>query len=233
MGLIRHLRSPGRLPALIWKNLKYPFSQKAAEQHYDRRNGIDTGGYIEPDEFGIEGGQAYVPTPPSVAKFLIERISPSATGFTFVDIGSGKGRVLLIAAKFPFSKVVGFEYSEKLNEIAAKNIQQFTMQNPDSAPIELVTGDATKIPLPNGPIVLFLFNPFQLEMTRDFAASVKASYQNQPRKIICIYYNPIYPDIFDGLGIWTARETVECPHDPADLFAHLKFPAILYETPAA
>jgi SAM-dependent methyltransferase len=233
MGIGRHLRAPGHIPALIWKNLKHPFSQKAAEQRYDRRNGIDTGGYMEPKEFfGVEGGQAYVPTPPDVANFLIERIAQSAAGFTFVDVGSGKGRVLLIAAKFPFSKVIGFEYSEKLNEIAAKNIEQFTMQIAASAPIELVPGDATKLPLPAGPLVLFLFNPFQLEMARDFAASIKASYQNEPRKIICIYYNPMHPEIFDGLGIWAAREIVECPRDPADLFAHLKFPAIIYETAA-
>jgi len=228
--LAHHFANPGAIPRLIWKNITYPFSQKAAEQRYDRRLGIDTGGYVETSVLGVAGGQAYVPTPPDVAKFLIERIAPRTKGFTFLDVGSGKGRVLLIAARFPFARVVGFEFSEELNETAGKNISQFAAQNPGLTPITLVTGDATKLALPDGPLALFLFNPFQLETTRAFAASVKASYQSAPRKIICIYYNPLFGEEFDGLGIFTARALVECPRDPTDLFGHLNFPAIIFET---
>src|SRR5438876_2831642 len=89
----RHIAAPMALPRLVWKNLVHPFSQKAAETRYDATLGIDTGGYLAPAEFGsVHGGQAYVPTPPIVAKFLVKHIAAKAAGFTFVDIGSGKGR---------------------------------------------------------------------------------------------------------------------------------------------
>src|SRR5690349_2113077 len=129
--LLRHARRPAILPGLIWKNLKYPFTAQAAEKRYDRRLGIDTGGWIQPQDLDIDGAaagrsEAYAATPPRIAEFLIARIAEhtgnAIKDFTFVDVGSGKGRVLLIAARFAFRKVVGLEQSSALNAIAADNI---------------------------------------------------------------------------------------------------------------
>jgi SAM-dependent methyltransferase len=223
------------LPKLIWKNLTFPFSAQAAEQRYDRQHGIDTAGYIEPSRLGI-GEDAirtslqYDPTPPTIAQFLIQKIAPRAKGFTFVDIGSGKGRVVLIAARFPFQKVVGFEHSQMLNTIAAENIARFEQHESGLAPIELVTGDATKLPLPDGPLVLFLYNPFGLEAVRDFAASVRLSYLRAPRKIFCIYYNPAHREEFEPTGIFTLRQSVDCPRDPGNRYDFLRFQALILET---
>src|SRR5262249_19843200 len=126
--LLRHAASPARLPALIWKNITYPFSPQAAEQRYDRRLGIDTAGYLPPRQLGLgdqqaENSQPYGATPPAIAEFLIGKIAPRARDFTFLDIGSGKGRVLLIAALFPFRRVIGVEHSALLNEIAENNVR--------------------------------------------------------------------------------------------------------------
>ena len=127
---VRHVRRPALLPKLILKNVLYPFSIQAAEKRYDRRLGIDTVGSIEPGELDIsreaaERSYAYTATPPAIARFLISRVAKRAHGFTFVDIGSGKGRVLLTAARFPFRQVVGLEQSADLNQIAARNIRHF------------------------------------------------------------------------------------------------------------
>jgi SAM-dependent methyltransferase len=235
LRIARQLGNPASLPALIWKNITFPFSPQAAEKRYDRRMGIDTAGYIEASSLGIapqgsEPAQPYGPTPPEVAKFLIGQIAARAKGFTFVDIGSGKGRVLLIAAEFPFRKVVGFEHSEFLNQIAVRNIRQFSALNPLATTIEVVTGDATLLPLPDGPLVLFLFNPLGPNALRDFAASLKSSYHAAPRKIICIYYNTAHPAAFEELGIFPIRRQVECPGDACDRYRDLKFQALVYET---
>ena len=223
------------MPRLIWKNIRFPFSAQAAEKRYDRRLGIDTSGYIEPSSLGLNEGSGkqsrpYNGTPPGIANFLIGQIAPRATGFTFIDIGSGKGRVLLIAARFPFSRVVGFEHSEQMNEIAASNVRQFLKHYPDIVPVELVSGDATRLPLPDGPLLIFLFNPFGPEAVRDFAASVKASYQQNPRKIICIYYNAAHPAEFASLGIFPVQTKVVTPPDPTDSFGDLKLQTIVFET---
>jgi len=231
----RHFSNPTALLKLIWKNLVFPFSAQAAEQRYDRQRGIDTAGYIEPSRLGISADAIrtslqYDPTPPTIAEFLIQKIAPRARGFTFVDIGSGKGRVMLIAARFPFQKVVGFEHSKMLNDIAAENIAHSAGPNSGLAPMELATGDATKLPLPDGPLVLFLYNPFGPEAVRDFAASVGSSYLHAPRKIFCIYYNPAHPEEFETTGIFTSRQLVDCPRDPGNRYDVLRFQALILET---
>jgi hypothetical protein len=235
MRLFDHLRSPGRLPALIWKNIKFPFTPQGAEQRYDRRLGIDTHGSVEPSELvlGDDAGKdsrAYHGTPPGLATFLISQVAPRAKGFTFIDIGSGKGRVLLIASRFPFGRIVGFEHSEQLNEIAARNARQFAKHYPDMLPVELVNGDAARLSLPDGPLVVFLFNPFGPEAMRDFVSSVKDSYLQNPRKIICIYYNAAFPEEFAKSGIFPIRETIETPADPTDRYSKLNVPTIILET---
>src|SRR5258708_5805475 len=233
--ILRHLRNPKALPALVWKNFLFPFSAQGKEMRYDRRLGIDTSGFIKASDLGVgddsgRSGRAYDGTPPGIASFLVGLVAPRAKGFTFLDIGSGKGRVLLIASRFPFSRVVGFELSEQMNEIAVRNVQQFAKHYPDMLPVEIVGGDATRRPLPDGPLVIFLFNPLGPESMRDFAASLKASYQQTPRKIFCIYYNAPLADELVGLVIFSVQKSVDIPPDPPDRYAKLKVPTIVFKT---
>ncbi len=44
-------------------------------------------------------------------------------GKNIIDIGSGKGRVLLIASEFGFKKAIGVEISKVLHDISEKNIK--------------------------------------------------------------------------------------------------------------
>ncbi len=234
--LAGHARDPLSLPRLLWKNIAYAFSPQGAERRYDRQQGIDTAGYIETADLDlspdvVQRGMPYDATPPLIARFLIEKVAAKARGFTFVDVGSGKGRVLMIAAGFPFRQVVGFEHSQMLNEVAAANIRQFAQAHPDAAPITLAGGDAAHLPLPDGPLVLFLFNSLGPEAVKDFAASLKSSYLLSPRKIICIYYNSAHPDAFEDIGIFPLRHQPDCPEDACDRYSELRFRALIFETP--
>lgn len=232
MNPLRHLGNPFSLPKLIWKNICFPFTPQAAELRYDQRLGIDTSGFVDPDQLGIEEGEgrAYMGTPPRIADFLIDTVARPARGFTFLDVGSGKGRVLLIASRFPFRRVIGFEYSGQMNAIAMSNIRQFAKHYPDMAPVEIVSGDATRLPLPEDPLVMFLYNPFGPSLMRDFAAAVKASYERKPRKIICIYYNALFPEEFTRLGIFPVQRQIQTPRDPTDRYLKLKMPTVVLET---
>ena len=233
--ILRHLRDPWGIPGVIWKNIAFPFSPLGKEKRYDRRLGIDTCGFIDPSKLGIsEGAQkesnSYHGTPPGLAKFLIRRVAPYAKDFTFLDVGSGKGRVLLIASRFPFSRVVGFEHSDRMNEIAARNVRQFAKHYPDMVPVEIVGGDATRLPLPDGPLVVFLFNPFGAGLMRGFAESLQNSYRRNPRKIIVIYYNATFPEELAQCGMFSTHEVIATPADPTDRYSDLKLPTIIFET---
>jgi hypothetical protein len=125
---------------------------------------------------------------------------------------------------------VGFELYGDLNEVARNNIKKFSKQVSVMAPIELVTGDATQLPLPDAPLVLYLFNPLGPEAMIDFAAALKASYLRNPRKIICIYYNTAHPGPLEDIDIFPKRELAEYPHDPCDRYEDFNFKALIYET---
>ncbi|HET7084711.1 MAG TPA: class I SAM-dependent methyltransferase [Rhizomicrobium sp.] len=233
--LARHVGNPRDLPALVWKNLTLPFTAQGAELRYDRQHGIDTAGCVDTPDLGLsrevaQRGTLYDATPPRIAEFLIGKIAERAKDFTFVDVGSGKGRVLLIAAQFPFRKVVGLEHSALLNEVAAENIRRFARLHPGAPAIEVVTGDATRLPLPDGPLVLFLYNPLCSDAMRDFGAAIKTSWQAQPRKIICIYYNPAHSSELLESGIFPVQQILDRPRDPSDRHAALPLKALLLET---
>ena len=98
----RHLRAPHKISRLIWKNIHSP---QAAEARFDKALGLDTGGWIDPAELGLEQEKAaantgYEGSPARTAEHLIGKVLSRARGFTFIDFGAGKGRVMLLAAKY-------------------------------------------------------------------------------------------------------------------------------------
>ena len=41
----------------------------------------------------------------------------------FVDMGCGKGRIMLIAGKYPLKRIIGVDISDELNSICSSNVQ--------------------------------------------------------------------------------------------------------------
>src|SRR5689334_555221 len=104
MGLFRH--APSRIPALIWKNLKYPFSGPALEARFDRRHGIETVATAE-EAAGVKVVHLAIPLRHGAT--LIASIAARAKGFAFIDIGCSKGRALALARPHDFSRLIGIE----------------------------------------------------------------------------------------------------------------------------
>ena len=69
----------------------------------------------------LSGGQ-YQPSEPTLFREIIESLPVPPDGFTFIDLGSGKGRTLLMASSFPFRRIIGMELLEELNAIAVQTI---------------------------------------------------------------------------------------------------------------
>lgn len=73
-----------------------------------------------------EHGHLYSPTPPRLVRAWLDEVAPSADeACTFVDMGPGRGRTLLMASEKPFRRVVGVEFTRELNEAALRDIQRF------------------------------------------------------------------------------------------------------------
>jgi SAM-dependent methyltransferase len=196
------LRSVRDVPSLIGKVVRRTMVQ-AAERRYDKALGVDTGGVITGKRLRMapEGeayAKGYAGTPPDVAEHLIGVVADRARGFTFVDYGAGKGRVLLIAARHPFDRVVGVELSEPLIRVAAANVAAYRQSHPELCDIELIHADASTYELPPTPCVLFFYDPFQASLMECIGQQVRDSFLANPRKIFIIYYFPAFAHVFEA-----------------------------------
>ena len=114
---------------------------------------------------------AYYAIAPSVFQGIIVRwrqCRPLAPidAYTFVDLGAGMGRAMLLAAAYPFRNVLGVELHPTLARIARRNLALWRAAKRTGVPMRMHCRDAADFPLPTGPCVAFLFNPFGAPVLR-------------------------------------------------------------------
>ncbi len=110
--------------------------------------------------------------------------------FTFLDIGSGKGRALLMAADYPFRRVMGIELFPELHRVAKENLGKYKSDSQRCFALDCLLGDACEFPFPPEPTVLYLFNPLpEPELARMFG-NLERSLREHPRAVFILYHNP-------------------------------------------
>jgi SAM-dependent methyltransferase len=109
--------------------------------------------------------------------------------FTFIDIGCGKGRALLLATEYGFRRIIGIELLPELERIAHENVRAFKRRG-ENTEIDLICGDATTFNFPAEPLVVFLFNPLPEPALRTFLQNLESSLRQNPRRLWMIYANP-------------------------------------------
>jgi SAM-dependent methyltransferase len=140
---------------------------------------------------------AYQPIPPEqfreIMAALADHLEGDRTfrGFTFIDIGSGKGRALLLASQFGFRRIIGVELLPELHNIARENVLHF-QQRSGNPRIELIYGDGATFCLPAEPSVIFLFNPLPEAAFRVFMENTERSLLQYPRPTFVVYANPVF-----------------------------------------
>lgn len=117
--------------------------------------------------------------------------------FTFIDLGSGKGRALLLAAMYPFTHITGVEVQPELDAIARRNIEQFNEPGQQCRSLESLCADAREYEFPLSSIVLYLFNPFPDYVLRDVLANLVSSARRAPRPIFVLYNAPFEKQEFE------------------------------------
>ncbi len=111
-------------------------------------------------------------------------IDPQVDGF--LDYGAGKGRVMAVAAQYPFKRILGVELSAYLCQAAQRN---FTLlkRRVCKGPIEIVTADACDFEVPADITAIFLFNPFCGEVLDRVVARIEASVSRYPREVRVVH----------------------------------------------
>jgi SAM-dependent methyltransferase len=134
---------------------------------------------------------AYQPIEPELFREIMNSLAIEFSQFTFVDIGSGKGRALLMASEYPFRRVLGVELLPELNSIARENIAKFSGRNLGCVPIEAVCGDATEFIFPEGLLVILLNNPLPEGGLRKLVGNLEGLVREETRAVFVIYANPV------------------------------------------
>jgi SAM-dependent methyltransferase len=165
--------------------------ERRADREWDREHGIDTCGVTHLGHLEVEGenlaqGVEYDPTPVRLLAETLRRL-PGAEGFTFVDYGSGKGRVLFVAAEFPFRRLIGVEFARELHDAAVRNLASYRNPRQRCREIRPVLGDALRFAIPDEPCVLYFCTPFKAPLVRKVLDLVAASYAQNPRPMYVVY----------------------------------------------
>ena len=159
-----------------------------------RTSGLVAGRHLKSGHRHDRHATAYYGVAPSVFQSLVKRWQRSRPAaameeFSFLDVGAGMGRAVLLAAELPFRQVLGVELNPTLARIAQRNLTVWRASGRARAPMRVVCGDAVEFPLPAGPCLAFLFNPFAAPVMRRLLTAWSKVLAGRPAPLDILYVN--------------------------------------------
>lgn len=182
----------------LWRTLKViPRNIVFVLTDFDRKYGTNTRMQIEDDAGLPQEHEGYEGAPPRLFHRIIRSLEVSPDRFAFIDLGSGKGKALLLASHYPFRRVIGVEYNSRLNDIAAHNARLYGHSGRRVREIETVCGDAGAYELPPGDLLIYLFNPFKAAIMERVLANLEQAVHADSREVLVVYQNPTQRHLLD------------------------------------
>ena len=170
--------------------------ERLSRDGFDAAHGTDTAGVLDGRRLGTgvtKGGNLasrYETTSAAAITTALDSVGMDFAGFTFIDLGCGKGKPLMIVATYPFRKLIGVDSSAACIRIARRNIGDYGPDRIDASRIELLTMDVEDFGFPAGPLVIYLFNPFPAKLMERVIAKLERSLRDKPRDAAIVYVNP-------------------------------------------
>lgn len=189
---------------------------------FDRENQVDTHGKILLENLTIITGEKSTGAPYQAVsperfhlaiKFLAETTNIDFSTYTFIDLGCGKGRALLLASQYNFQAVLGVEYAQELSEVARNNLKSAKVTK-----AFIWEGDAGDFTFPRNNLVIFMYCPFYGPVMQRVIDNLRKSHEYGDFYIL--YMRPLLKKLFEevdymeslggpedveGIEIWTNR----------------------------
>jgi len=186
----------------------------APKHPFDEMHGVETGGLIPAGEL-LTGHSsdahvtAYYGVAPSILRNLVElwlEMGPACKigRYTFVDIGAGKGRAMLVASELPFKQVIGVELNPAMADVAQRNVDHWIESREGDptarrhAPVRLVEQDALEFEFPKTPCVAFLFHPFEAPLMKKLLRQIEKQFAKRSGQLDVLYVNAECAAVFDA-----------------------------------
>jgi SAM-dependent methyltransferase len=170
--------------------------EELSRDGFDAAHGTDTAAVLVGRELGPVVTRAghlvihYETTSEAAIRLPLDSLGTDLCGFTFVDLGCGKGKPLLVAATYPFRRLAGVDISPACVAVARRNVERYGPERIDPGRVELRVGDAEDYRFPPDPLVVYLYNPFPGAVLERVVANLEASLRERPRPCAVIYVNP-------------------------------------------
>ena len=200
LGLGAALRGvPGLLAApLTLRRLRRRKLAELSADGFDAAHGTDTAAVLAGRELGpcvTRAGHLvihYETTSEAAIRAPLDCLAArlDLAACTFVDLGCGKGKPLLVAATYAFRRLVGIDISPACIAVARRNLARYRPQPVDPSRVELLALDAEDYVFPEDPLVVYLFNPFPGAVLERVVAHLEASLRECPRPAAVVYVNP-------------------------------------------
>jgi SAM-dependent methyltransferase len=200
---------------------------------FDERYGVDTGGLIGGGE--LRSGHpndvfntAYYGMAPSrfqwvMEQWLADRTHAVLEEYSFIDLGCGKGRAVMMASEFGFRQVLGMELHPGLAKIAEKNVAVWRAAGRAVCPVRIIRGDAAEFVFPDGACLLYLFNPFAAPVMKRLIERIEEDFRGRPGLLDLIYFNPEAGELLDAHAgfqlLWTGTVAMSQEDAAVDLVA--------------
>ena len=175
---------------------------------FDRATGLDTAGLVHGN--ALRSGHpndlysiAYYGSEPALFAGVLEQWlgTPGRRpleDYTFIDFGSGKGRVVMLASEHPFRECIGVELSPELHKVALENLARWRTMGRAVSPVSAVRGDATEFVPPGTPCLVYLFNPFAGKVLGRLLDQLAERFRERPGELDLLYLHHEFRQEFDG-----------------------------------
>ena len=165
------------------------------EWWFDTTRRVRTAGYVPQGGLTLIGSSAgskeYLPGRAATQRRALKSLPIlNHSGYTFIDIGSGRGRALFVAAEYPFRRIEGVEFATELHVQARENVLAFRGVRRKCTRIECVNMNAIDYPFPDENLVVYLFNPFDSRVMEKVLSNLETSLENHPRDIFLVIVFP-------------------------------------------
>jgi SAM-dependent methyltransferase len=108
---------------------------------------------------------------------------------SIVDLGCGKGRVMMVAAHFGFKRMTGIDFAKEVCEEARMNMVQKEKRFPDIT-WKVINENVENYNITPDDSVFFMFNPFDQSVLKNFLRKLDISCDEFPRAIYFLYASP-------------------------------------------